>query len=256
MIDKWLAAGVLADGELSHPDAGTPQGGVISPLLANVYLHEVIDRWFAEVVHPALKGKGLLIRYADDLVIVCEMERDAWRVRKALEGRLGRFGLRLNAGKTRLVRFGRPRGAGEQKRDGGGGQPQPSSFDFLGFTHYWGRSRKGWWVVRKKTAMARLRRAAAKVTDWVRRHRHLPIRTQHVALRRKLMGHDAYYGVTGNVRSLRALRQVVQRAWRRALDRRGGRRPMTWPRFAALLKRFPLPPARVVHSVYRSAAKP
>jgi hypothetical protein len=152
IIHKWLKAGVLEEGVLRHPETGTPQGGVISPLLANIYLHEVLDVWFEREIKPRLAGRGLLVRYADDLVLLFEQERDTRRVMEVLPKRLGKFGLQMHPDKTRLVRFTRP-----QQRPEGGQQAfsGPESFDFLGFTHYWGTSWKGRWVVKRRTAKSR-----------------------------------------------------------------------------------------------------
>lgn len=243
-IGKWLNAGVMVDGQHVRPGTGTPQGGCISPLLANVYLHHVIDLWFVAEVQPRLGGRSGMVRYADDVVIVCEHERDARRVLAALTKRLGRYGLRLHPEKTRLVRFERPR------RDDDGDE-RPGTFEFLGFRHYWGRSRKGRPVVKKKTAAKRFGRTLRAISAWCRYNRHRPLAVQHAVLSRKLRGHDAYFGVTGNGHALVRLRQEVERVWHGWLARRGGRRSLTWERFVRILRRYPLPRARVVHSIYR-----
>lgn len=246
-IDKWLKAGVLEEGELHRTSKGTPQGGVISPLLANLYLHEVLDKWFETEVKPRLKGRAGLLRYADDFVIVFEQEEDARRVMTVLPKRFARFGLTLHPDKTRLIDFRRP-------PSGGGGQSQKGrSFDFLGFTHHWSRSRRGNWVVRQKTAKSRFKRAVTTIARWCRRNRHLPVREQRECLERKLTGHYAYYGLTGNYRALARFRRQVARSWHMWLARRS-QRGMTWARFNRLLERYPLPSARVVHSV--CVAKP
>lgn len=250
-IDKWLKAGVLEEGHWHRPVLGTPQGGVISPLLANVYLHYVVDRWFERVVKPRLRGSGFLIRYADDLVIVIAREDDAERVMEALERRLARFGLALHPDKTRLVAFGRPRGGTKRNPP-----VRPGTFDFLGFTHYWGRSRKRHWVVQRKTATDRFGRALQRVQMWIRRQRHQPVVAQHRMLCWMVRGHCAYYGITGNARRLVAFHHEVERLWRKWLDRRSRRGHMPWERFHRLLERYPLPRPVVVHSVYRTAANP
>jgi len=237
-IDKWLKAGVLEDGRVTHPDAGTPQGGVISPLLANVYLHEVLDRWFEEEVLPRMRGFAFLVRYADDFVIVCARENDARRVLAALPKRLARFGLTMHPDKTRLVRFDRPprsRGHGEGKARGRG------TFDFLGFTHYWGRTRWGSWAVCQRTAKDRFNRTARSIAEWCRDNRHLPIPEQHAMVVSKLVGHFQYYDVPGNRRALARLRWLAGRAWQKWLNRRSQRGKMRWERFNILLKFFPLP---------------
>jgi len=252
MVDKWLAAGVLENGSVSYPDGGTPQGGVISPLLANVYLHEVVDEWFEAEVKPRLRGRAFLIRYADDMVMAFEREDDARRVLDVLGKRLAKYGLTLHPEKTRLVPFRMPR----PTADATDGRPRPGSFDFLGFTHYWGKSRKGRPVVWRKTASTRLVRAVKRVAEWCMANRHRPVREQCAGLARKLQGHHAYYGITGNYSALARFRHHVRRAWRRALDTRSQRARMTWDRFKLLLRRHPLPLTRVVHSISSRAANP
>ena len=191
LIGKWLNAGVLEGGELSFPDAGSPQGGVISPLLANVYLHEVLDVWFEKEVRPRLRGKATLIRYADDLAIVFSDEMDARRVMEVLPKRFGKYGLTLHPDKTRLIPFRPP--AGRKAHGGDSNAVGPGSFDLLGFTHFWGRSRRGFWVIKRKTAKGRFGRALKRIAEWCRKVRHLPIPEQHEGLRRKLQGHYGYY---------------------------------------------------------------
>jgi group II intron reverse transcriptase/maturase len=249
LIGKWLNAGVMEDGSISYPDEGSPQGGVVSPLLANVYLHHVLDTWFTEDVQPRLTGRAFLIRYADDFVIGFEREDDARRVMEVLPKRFGKYGLTLHPDKTRLVPFARPQ---ERK---GRGEPEsgnrPGTFDFLGFTHYWGKSRRNNAVVKKRTAASRIRRFAKAIGEWCRRNRHRPIQEQHTTLSQKLRGHDAYYGVTGNCSSLNRMRAIVARVWRKWLSRRSWKGRFGWASLWGLLERMPLPAARVVHSVYR-----
>jgi len=240
-IDKWLKAGVLDDGRVLHPEAGTPQGGVISPVLANVYLHEVLDVWFARDVKPRLRGQAFMVRYADDAVLVFADEHDAGRVLDVLPKRFAKFGLELHPAKTKQVDFRRP-------GPGGPSAPRPGTFDLLGFTHYWGLSRKGRWVVTRKTSASRFRRALGRVNDWCRVHRHQPIAEQHAMLRAKLRGHYGYYGITGNARALATFHHWVRRVWCKWLNRRSQRARMSWARFALLLQRYPLPAPRVVHS--------
>jgi group II intron reverse transcriptase/maturase len=242
-IGKWLNAGVMEAGQVRHPNLGTPQGGVISPLLANIYLHEALDKWFTQEVQPRLMGQAFLVRYADDFVIVFEHEHDARRTLEVLPKRLDRFGLTMHPEKTRLVDFRRP----PPPTRGG---PRRETFDLLGFTHFWGQSRKGRWTVRRKTATSRFKRVLKRCSDWCRRNRHEPVEQQHKKLSQSLKGHDAYYGITGNGPALGNLRHRVQRIWRNWLDRRSGKARMTWERFNRLLEKYPLPPGRVVHSVY------
>jgi group II intron reverse transcriptase/maturase len=243
LVGKWLHAGVLESGELSRPDAGTPQGGVISPLLANVYLHEVLDTWFVREVQPRLHGRATLVRYADDFVIVCSDEHDARRVMDVLPKRFGKYGLTLHPEKTRLVPFRRPSSGGDDGDDDDG----PGSFDLLGFNHHWRKSRKGNWVVFRKTAKRRLAGAIRRVAEWCRAHRHAPIPEQWKALVAKLRGHYAYFGITGNARPLGCFYNGVRYAWRKWLDRRSANSHMTFPEMDRLLKRYPLPRPAIVH---------
>lgn len=236
LIGKWLKAGVMEDGVWFRPQAGSPQGGVISPLLANVYLHEVLDMWFAREVQPRLAGRSFMLRYADDAVLAFAHEADARRVLDVLARRFERFGLTLHPDKTRLVAFWPP-------RDDDDGE----SFDLLGFTHYWGRSRRGRWVIGRKTAKDRFRRALKRIADWCRTHRHWRLRDQHAALTRKLQGHWAFFGLSGNYRALASLRYRVERVWVKWLGRRSQRGRIAWDRAARLLRVFALPPPRIVH---------
>jgi RNA-directed DNA polymerase len=253
LIGKWLSAGVMEDGSISYPDSGSPQGGVVSPLLANVYLHYVLDDWFEREVKPRLKGRAYLVRYADDFVIGFTEEEDARRVMQVLPKRFGRYGLTLHPDKTRLVPFRQPPKAGGGPTGKPGTPGKPGTFDLLGFTHYWAKSRKGNWVVKRKTASSRLSRAVRSIAQWCRLNRHRPIGEQQQTLGQKLRGHFAYYGITGNATALSAFRLAVVRCWRKWLSRRNRERGMTWDVFNRLLGRYPLPAARVVHSVYRTA---
>ena len=212
---------------------------MISPLLSNVYLHEVLDEWFEHEVKPRLRGRAFEVRYADDAVLVFEHEDDARRVMRVLAKRLGKYGLRLHPEKTRMVEFCRP---SKSKR---GGSQRERSFAMLGFTHYWGRSRKGRWVVKRKTAKDRFSRALREIGHWCRTHRHWPMREQWAVLSRKLRGHYAYYGLTGNYQALHRMRHETARRWHTWLNRRHRRRSMTWERFLRLSHTYPLPPARV-----------
>ncbi|MDP2325631.1 MAG: group II intron reverse transcriptase/maturase [Gammaproteobacteria bacterium] len=248
-IDKWLKAGVLEDGQVRKTELGTPQGGVISPILANIYLHEVLDTWFEDVVKPRMKGKCLLVRYADDFVMVFELEQDARTVFEVLPKRLGRYGLTLHPEKTRLIPFQRPRNPYEPKGPEG---PEPGTFDLLGFTHYWDRSRKGFWVVKRRTAASRLTRAVRTIKAWCRKHRHDNVAEQHRNLSLKVKGHNAYYGITGNWEALKRFKDAVEETWRKWLNRRSQKARMWWPKFKRLLERYPLPTPVVVHSIYRS----
>ena len=254
LIGKWLNAGVLEEGCLEHPTTGTPQGGVISPLLANIYLHYVLDVWFEREVKPRLQGRAFLVRYADDFVMGFTCEADARRVLDVLPKRFGKYGLTLHPDKTRLVPFHRP--AGRPSGKGPPSVPPPGTFDLLGFTHYWGRSWKGGWVVKSKTAAGRFRRALARIAQWCRLHRHRPLGEQQRALNQKLRGHYAYYGITNNGRALYRFREAVVLLWRKWLSRRGSGGVRPWTFITRLFQRYPLAPVVIVHSVYRRAANP
>jgi len=237
VIGKWLKAGVMEDGAIHYPEEGTPQGGVISPLLSNIYLHEVLDGWFEQEVRPCLEGKAELIRYADDYVILCTSKRDAQRIEAVLPKRFGKYGLKIHEEKTRLVDFRGPRG--------GGGKPE--TFDFLGFTHYWGKTRNGGWAVKRKTAKKKLKAAVRRVYEWCRENRHHPVKEQWETLSVKLRGHYQYYGITCNSRSLSSFHEAVKRSWHKWLDRRSRNKDMPWERFGRLLQRYPLPKPRITH---------
>jgi hypothetical protein len=254
LIGKWLNAGVLEEGAVTVPEAGTPQGGVISPLLANVYLHYVLDVWFEREVKPRLKGQAFLIRYADDFVMGFAREDDARRVLEVLPKRFGKYGLTLHPDKTRLVPFQRP--PAKPPLTGSGDGNGPGTFDLLGFTHYWALSRKGKWVVKRRTAQGRLSRAIRTIAHWCRLNRHQSITEQHRTLSQKLRGHFAYYGITGNSICLSSFRTAVTEVWRKWLARRRRRGFLSWAVFKRLLQRYPLPPARAVHSVCRLAGEP
>ncbi len=237
LIGKWLKAGVLEEGVVRHSDFGTPQGGVVSPLLANVYLHEALDKWWVEMVLPALRGPATMVRFADDFVMIFEKREDAERVLKSLVKRMEKYELIVHPEKTRLVRYGRPGGNGEG--------PKPGSFDFLGFTHFWRRTRRGRWQMRRKTSKKRVSRSLKALNQWLRDVRHVPVADQSRMLGPKLTGHFAYYGVAGNSDSINHFRYEVVRLWKKWLDRRSQRARMTWEKFNRLLARFPLPRARL-----------
>jgi group II intron reverse transcriptase/maturase len=251
LIDKWLKAGVMEDGNVSYPDSGSPQGGVVSPLISNVFLHYVLDLWFEHEVKPRLHGQAFLIRYADDFVIGFRNDRDAERVMEVLPKRFGKHGLTVHPTKTKLISFRPPPVRRDDDDD------RPGTFDLLGFTHYWGVSLKGYWVVKLKTAKDRFTRAVRSIDRWCHDNRHLPLEEQQHTLKQKLRGHYAYYGVTGNSDALNRFRQEVENRWRKWLNRRNNLRSMHWQKFCALLRRYPLAPARAVRSkLLPHAAKP
>ena len=245
-IDKWLKAGVLEEGAIEYPESGTPQGGVISPMLMNIYLHEVLDKWFEKEVRPRLSEEAFLIRYADDGVLVFYSREDADRVFTVLPKRFKRFGLSLHPEKTRLIRFIRP-DPGSKRGD----RFHPGSFDFLGFTHYWGKGRNGKWVVKRKTAKDRFTRALKRIAQWCRRYRHLSVKEQHRILSLKLRGHDQYYCIRGNSSTVARFHHEVRAIWRKWLDRRSQRSRMTWECFTRLRKRYPFPTPRVIFPLHQ-----
>jgi group II intron reverse transcriptase/maturase len=244
LIDKWLSAGVLEEGALHYPETGTPEGGVISPLLATIYLHYVVDEWHVEAVVPRLRGPSTLVRYCDDFVLLFVFEDDARRVLEVLRLRLAKYGLELHPDKTRLVDFRRARCSSPADDVDGG---LPTGFNFLGFTHVWGRSWWGTLAVLQHTAKERLARSVKAINDVCRRIRHWPLREQQLRLSRMLQGHYAYYGTSGNMERLTVLYRCAGRLWRKWLMRRMRQRTFSWVRFLRLLERYPLPTPRIVH---------
>ena len=239
VVGKWLNAGVMDGNQRLYPEKGTPQGGVISPLLSNLFLHEVLDDWFVKTVKPRLRGKAGIVRYADDAVIVCELKEDAERIFKVLGARFEKYGLKIHPQKTRLLDFTKPKG-GQNKGN--------STFTFLGFTHYWTKSRKGNWMVGRKTDSKRLNRAITAISAWCRANRCLNVRKQWETLKKKVTGHYAYYGISLNYRSISEFYVQVKIVWHKWLSRRGWKGGMTWESFMDFLKDYPLPKPRIIHS--------
>lgn len=246
LIGKWLKAGVMEGEVHTRSELGSPQGGVISPLLANIYLHEVLDTWFQQEVLTRLKGKAFLIRYADDCVIGFALEEDARRVMDVLPKRLAKYGLTLHPEKTKLIDFSHPPRKGDK-------DDKINSFDMLGFTHHWAKSKRGYLVVKQKTAKSRFTRALHRVKEWCRLNRHALIREQSEALAKKLNGHYAYYGVIGNSQSLGRFHYEVCQQWKKWLSRRSQKAFLDWETFNQVLKCFPLPAPRMPT---RRVAKP
>ena len=212
----------------------------------------MLDEWFEKEVRPRLKGEAFVIRYADDFVIGVAREDDAKRIMEVLPKRMSKYGLTVHPEKTRLVRFEPPQAndSETEERD----PPGPTTFDFLGFTHYWGRSQRGAWVVKRKTASGRLKCALAALSEWCRNNLHAPIKEQHQKLVQKLRGHYGYYGIIGNIYSLQEFREGARRIWRRKLSRRRRGSRVTWAQFLRLEKRYSLPRARVVHGLQSRVA--
>jgi group II intron reverse transcriptase/maturase len=252
LIGKWLKAGVLEDGCITHPDTGSPQGGVISPMLSNIFLHYVLDEWFEREIQPRLKGRSFLIRFAGDFVMGFTNEADARQLMDLLPKRFEDHGLAIHPEKTRLVSFERPSDRPTRSETSAG--TPAGTFDLLGFTHYWGLSRAGRWVIKRQTSRSRYRRGLKAIALWCRKNRHLELADQHHTLCQKLRGHFAYYGITGNSDALHRFRRCVVRLWRNWLGRRHRASEVSWERTYRMLERYPLPPPVVVHSVYRRTA--
>ncbi len=242
LIDKWLVAGVIEDGNWSATEEGSPQGASVSPLLANVYLHYVLDLWVDWWRRRRAHGDVIIVRFADDFTIGFEHEQDAQRFLVELRERFARFGLELHPDKTRLIEFGR-HAAGRRRARGLG---KPETFDFLGFTHICGKTKDGRFWLRRITISKRMRAKLREVNDQLKRRRHQPIPVQGQWLAAVVRGHLAYYAVPGNTDAVAAFRTQVMRHWYQALRRRSQRTQTTWERMSRIATRW-LPPARVMH---------
>jgi RNA-directed DNA polymerase len=241
LIGKWLKAGVMEGTTLIHPEKGTPQGGVISPVLSNIFLHHVLDRWYVRDVKPRI-GRSFLVRFADDFILGFVQEEDARRVMAALPKRFTLFKLTIHPTKTALIKFQRPSSTKETDNENG-------SFDFLGFTHFWAKTRQGYWVIKRKTAKKRLRRAMKSLWQWCKDHRHENLMEQYKTLCAKLLGHYQYYGIRSNFKMLEVVFEHVENAWRRWLSRRSRESFISWEVFERLRKVFPLPKPRICHAI-------
>lgn len=243
LIGKWLKAGVVDAGTLSYPEMGTPQGGVISPLLANIFLHHVLDDWFIRAVIPRMKGRCFILRFADDFIIGCELEEDAKRIMNVLSKRFNRFDLTIHPEKTVLVDFTKPDRNGDNK-------PGGRTFDFLGFTHYWAKTLRGYWVIKRKTVGKRLRRFMKAMWQWCRENRHEPLKEQYAALCAKLRGYYQYHGIRCNYKALETVFEFTQHAWRYWLSRRSHKSYINLEKFASsILSTYPLPKPRIIHNI-------
>jgi RNA-directed DNA polymerase len=236
LIRRWLKAGVLEDGEIHPTEEGTPQGGSISVLLSNLYLHYVLDLWFERVVKPRLRGEACMVRYIDDFVLCFQYRADALRVQEALAKRLRRFSLTLESTKTKLVEFGRyaQRHAGKRSRK------RPETISFLGFTLYCTRNQKGNFRIGMRTEKSRVRRALMRLQDQMRRMRHSPLQEQANNLNQMLRGHYAYYGIAGNFRAMQRVHRAVERYWRKMLSSRSWKGTIWWKQFQQINTQFPL----------------
>ena len=235
LIRKWLRAGILEeDGKVIHPQTGTPQGGIISPVLANVYLHYVLDLWFERAVKKNNRGGCKIFRFADDFVACFEYRHEAIAFEKALKERLAKFGLQVAEEKTKTLRFGR------------NGGPHNGRFDFLGFEFSWEEDRKGRPTVKRRTARKKWRAGINRMTEWVKTNRHKPVKELMKSIAAKLRGTWNYYGIIGNSKSLSQFHFATARAVFRWLNRRSQRRSYTWKQFNRMIKRFGVPPPRIV----------
>jgi len=239
LIGMWLHVGVLEEGQIRNQEMGTPQGAPVSPILANIFLHEVLDEWFQKEVRPRMGGNCFLARYADDFVTGFSLKSDAEKVFKVLPRRFERFGLSIHPEKSRMVQFSRPfwkRGKG------------PGCFAFLGFTHYWAKTLKGGWTIKRKTQGKRLSRFLSAIGEWCKENRHKPLAKQHETLRAKLRGHYEYYGVRGNFKMLEVAYEHTRVVWKQWLRRRSSMNRMSWDKFAATVEQtLGLPLPRIVH---------
>jgi len=237
MIDKWLKAGILEEGQLSYPTEGTPQGGIISPILSNIYLHYVLDEWFSEKIQPKLKGRSFVVRYADDFIIGFSDLQDARRVMNVLSKRFEKYNLTLHPDKTKLIDL--------QSESVHGNR----SFDFLGFTHYISKSLKGKRVLKRKTSSKKFTKAMSQTEKWIKENRHLKIKQLIKELNVKMRGHYNYYGITFNLRSISCYYDQVTRRLYKWLNRRGGKTSFNWDRFSLLIKKWlPLLRPKIYHS--------
>jgi RNA-directed DNA polymerase len=238
LIGKWLNAGVMENRSIHYSETGTPQGGVVSPILSNIFLHYVLDDWFKQEVQPRLKGKSFMIRWADDFIIAFEDKSDAERVMEVLPKRFEKYKLNLHPDKTSLIRFARPKTDEEAKELG--------TFDFLGFTHYWGKGYTGVWAIKKKTSKKRLTRFLKRTWQWCKENMHELIDEQYKTLCSKLRGFYQYFGVRCNYKALETAYFYVYRTWAAWLSRRTRGIKV---RCDELKKRYPLPRPRIVHNI-------
>ena len=239
LIGMWLHVGVLEEGKVVRSETGTQQGGVISPILANIFLHTVLDEWFETTVRSRMGGNCFLVRFADDFVMGYALKGDAEKVFRVLPKRFERYGLSIHPEKSRLVQFSRP-----YWRQGKG----PGTFAFLGFDHYWDKTRNGGWTIKRKTQGKRLRRFLSGLHEWCRVNRHLNIVEQYQTLKSKLRGHYQYYGVRGNYKMLEVVYEHAEAVWKRWLGRRSSKHQLNWEQWMVRWQAIcPLPKPRIVH---------
>jgi group II intron reverse transcriptase/maturase len=235
LIGKWLRAGILEeDGRVVHPQTGTPQGGIVSPVLANIYLHYALDLWFEREMQPKQRGHSRMIRYADDFVVCFEYRHEAEAFEQALKTRLAQFGLEVAVDKTKTLRFGR------------NGGPHNGRFDFLGFEFYWEPDRKGQPRVKRRTATKKWQAGMQRMREWIQKHRHQKLSQTLKTLKAKLRGTWNYYGLIGNYRRLKLFYEETVRTLHKWLNRRSQRRSVSWRALNRLLDRFQIPRPRIV----------
>jgi RNA-directed DNA polymerase len=235
LIKQWLKVGVVDGKSLQVSQRGTPQGNIISPLMCNVYMHYALDTWIHETVRPLLKGEMFLIRYADDFIIGFEYEEDAKKVNRTLPKRMGKYGLTIHPEKSKLIKFSPD------------GKTRPPTFDFLGFTHYWGKSQKGKWIVKRKTRQKKMQVIIQNLKDTCKIQKHEKLREQSKVLKSKLRGLYQYYGIRGNFLSINRMYRIVLYAWFKWLNRRSQRKSYTWKGYWELINYFKLPKPKIIH---------
>ena len=240
-IDKWLRAGVMEGECFSRPENGTPQGGVISPLLANIFLHEVMDNWFVKEVRPRMGKAARMVRYADDILMFFESYEAAKKVLEVTQKRFKKYGLEIHPKKSKITDFRKPVGRKQPKKS----HEHSKTFDFLGFTFYWGIGRKGFWALKCKTRKKSFQSGLKNISAWCEKHRHFKVQWQHQKLSEKLRGHYGYFGRIGNLNAMSYFRWEVVRVWKYWLNRRSQQRHMPWAKFQECLERNPLPVPKI-----------
>jgi group II intron reverse transcriptase/maturase len=246
LIERLLKAGYFEAGRVTETEQGTPQGGNLSPMLSNIFLHYVLDLWFEKVLKREVRGACYLVRYADDFVCMVQYQDDAQHVVQAIRERFTKFDLVLHPEKTRVISFGRyeRQNAERQKR-------RPNTFDFLGFTHYCDCSRRGKYMVNRQTSRKKFRKKCQELNEWLKGMRNrCSVKAWWPVLKAKLTGHYQYYGISGNMRSLNRYYRLALRLALKWLNRRSQRRSFSWESFTAYLKHYPLPRPRIVHNLY------
>lgn len=241
LINKFLKAGVMEAGKVEPTEKGTPQGGIISPILANIYLHYVLDLWFEKAIKPICRGEAEIVRYADDFVCCFQYREEAEKFYRLLKERLAKFELEIAENKSKIIMFGRFAEEDRAKK----GMGKPETFDFLGFTHYCGKTRNGSFIVKRKTSRKKFKAKVKAFKNWVRAVRNQPIREIFETVKRKLTGHYNYYGVTHNYRMIEKYYKIVKRLIFKWLNRRSQRKSFNWDKFEMYLKLNPLPKPRI-----------